>query len=422
MDLFLQIFVSVLAVMVFVGFVNEKTLKLPTEIALLISSLVASVVLIAISSFVNLSYLKDVFSLELLNDFLVEGFLCFMLFSGASSITFHKLKSRLKIISVMAIITTILSATIYGFLTYGIFMLLGVTELDLMQCFLIGAIISPTDPIAAMSILRKVGLPKDTGLVIEGESLFNDGVGIALFVAVGTTIKASSQSIDFVSFSTLLFEEIVGAIVVGIVISFLLYYLFKKTKDTNRQIFISLLAVSSAYIICTYFGFSSAIASVVCGIYFATHTRKKENEETTAFQVYRDFWGVIDDMLNNFLYVLLGLTAISILIYAQVNIKPIIVAVICNIIARYAGVLIVSIFTKNKPDGLTTMKFVNLLTWSGLKGALSLALAISSRAYFSIETYHTVLVSVFAVVLFTTLVQGLSIGRFYTKHYKNKTA
>lgn len=240
--------VIMLAIVVFFGFLNEKTVQLPTEIALLLSGLAISVFIIVMGIEVGNS--SNEMSEFLLDKFLVEGILCFMLFAGACKLRYCDLKKQLKLISCMAIISTLLATAIYGALIYGIATLIGLTQLSFLECLLLGCIVAPTDPIAAMSILKKAGLPEDIALAIEGESLFNDGVGVALFAIMSGIISGSNNSVTVGSFVQLITKEILGALLVGAIISLLLYKLFTLTTDIYRQIFISLLAVSLSYVLC----------------------------------------------------------------------------------------------------------------------------------------------------------------------------
>ncbi len=411
--------VIMLALVVFFGFLNEKTIKLPTEIALLLAGLVISIVVIIGLQITGDSYYETVPDF-LLDKFLVEGILCFMLFAGACRLRYCDLKKQLKLISFMAIISTIIATAIYGTLIFGLASLLGLTELSFLECILLGCIVAPTDPIAAMSILKKAGLPEDIALTIEGESLFNDGVGVALFAIVSGIISGTNDSVTAVAFVELIGKEIIGALIVGGVVSILLYKLFVLTSDIYRQIFISLLAVSFSYVSCEAWGFSSAIAAVVCGISFATYMDKPESKDPEIFRVYRDFWDVIDSLLNSTLYVMLGLTFINLVLFASGNYLWILLAIVVNILARYIGILIGSLPIKEKPQQLKQIPFTNLLTWAGLKGALCLALAMSAEDYLSAGAFQVILIATFGVVLFTTLGQGLTIGTFYKKQYLNK--
>ncbi len=413
-EILLMPIVVMLGIVVFAGYVNEKTVKLPTEIALLLVGLFISIIIIAGVELSGNAHLLETADF-MLDKFLVEGMLCFMLFAGACKLRYCDLKKQLKLISCLAIISTLIATALFGFVIYGIAMLLGLTQLSLMECVLLGCIVAPTDPIAAMSILKKAGLPEDIALAIEGESLFNDGVGVALCAIMTSIISGSSSSVTPSVFVQLIAKEILGALFVGAVASLLLYKLFTLTQDVYRQIFISLLAVSFAYVACEAWGFSSAIAAVVCGISFATYMDKPERKNPEAFLVYRHFWEVVDSLLNSTLYVMLGLTFVNLAIYAKGKISWVLLAILINIVARYVGIFLGSMPIKEKPQGLKQVPFTNLLTWAGLKGALCLALAMSVEAYLSVEAFQIILVATFGVVMFTTLGQGLSVGWFYKK-------
>lgn len=402
-----------LTVVIIAGYLNEKTIQLPNEIALLFAGLIISIAAIILYRVFGIAEPRDSMPKYLLDEFLVKGVLCFMLFSGACELKFKDLKTQFRLISCLSLVTTILSAFFYGGLVY-----LAATLLHLPVHFenalLLGCIVAPTDPIAAMSILRKVGLPEDIALTIEGESLFNDGVGVALFVVVSNTIKSAGESGNVaLNFLGLLSKELFGAIVIGFVISFLLYQIFLRTKDEFRQIMVSLLAVSASYVVCEYVGCSPAIASVICGIFFATYMDKPEQEDPSRFYTYRHFWATVDALLNSILYVMLGLTFMNVFRYTDNNMIWIVIAVVACIVARYAGVLVSVLAIKKKPQNYKVIPFTNLLTWAGLRGALCLALAMDTHYFVKPDTFQTILVCTFAVVMFTTVLQGLTIGKFY---------
>ncbi len=411
----LFVFVIIMCILVFVGYINEKTLKLPTEIMLLVVSLIIGLCYILISYAINPNHTVRGFPIDYLSDFLVNGVLSFMLFSGSCGITFSILKNKLKIVSLLALVTTALSTFIFGSVAYAFTYLLGFTTFSFIECLLLGAIISPTDPIAATSILKKVGLSDDLVVTIEGESLFNDGVGIALFIAISSALTNTSSSINPLSFFAVLGREIFGAIAVALIISWAMLYFFKRTNDKFRQICISIFALTLAYVICQYCNFSGAISSVVCGISFATITAKESEKRPNDFTLYYNFWEVIDNLLNYVLYIILGLFFVNIYLYTENNILIIGVAILSGIIARFLGVFFVSIGIKVLPENLSKGRFSSLLTWAGLKGGLSLALMIESSKLVSTATFDSMIISVFAIVIFTTAIQGLTVEQFYKK-------
>lgn len=402
-----------LTVVILAGYLNEKTIQLPNEIALLFAGLIISVVAIILYRIFGIAEPRDSMPQYLLDEFLVKGVLCFMLFSGAYKLRFCDLKTQFRLITCLSVLTTILSAFFYGGIVYLVATLLHL-PCHFENALLLGCIVAPTDPIAAMSILRKVGLPEDIALTIEGESLFNDGVGVALFVVVSNIIKGAGEQGNIVlNFLGLLGKELFGAIAIGFVISFLLYQIFLRTEDKFRQIMVSLLAVSSSYVICEYVGCSPAIAAVVCGIFFATYMDETEQKTPSKFYIYRNFWSTVDALLNSILYVMLGLTFMNVFRYTDNNIIWIVIGIVACVAARYGGVLVSALVIKEKPQNYKVIPFTNLLTWAGLRGGLCLALAMDTHSFVKPDTFQTILVCSFGVVIFTTVLQGLTIGRFY---------
>lgn len=405
--------VLILMFIVLLGFINEFTLKLPTEIGLMLYAFFVGVIFLLIDCLTTNTILTDfrarAHSVSL-DDFLMHGVLCFMLFAGSCRMRKRDFRKNLKLISSLALLTTLAGAVIYGLLFYGVVYLLKL-PLTLPMCLLLGSIIAPTDPIAATSILPKFGLPKETGFVIQGESLFNDSVGVALYVCFKSmVVKASDQQ----GFFIVMFRELIGAAVVGIVISLLLFQLFRTTKDEYRQISISLLAVAAAYVICEYFGFSGAIASVICGITFGTETEKYAEQHNVPMYAYHHFWEILDTQLNRILYVMLGLSFFPVL-----NIKHILIlAVICiaiNLIARSASVGLSCIVCPALPDHYSKSQFITLLTWGGMRGGLCLALAMESSHLLPEPAYNIIIACTYLVIFFTTIVQGLTMPGIYKK-------
>ncbi|MBR3134135.1 MAG: sodium:proton antiporter [Clostridia bacterium] len=414
MEGILTIFVFLVFIIVITGILNEKVLKISNNIALLIVSFCISILLLIGNKLDLIS--NDFFVFTSLNrlhldEILLEGVICFMIFAGASKIQFTKLVSNYKSISMLAILTTILSSMIYGVLFYTVSTVFKI-GLDLATCFLLGSIISPTDPIAASSILNKLGLPKGISSVIEGESLFNDGIGVALFAFIQNIItNAKSQN-----FLWLVTKNISGALVIGLFSSFILFKLTKKTKEPNLHILISLMNVSFCYVICEHFGFSGVIASVVCGIYFSYQNKKCERwkKVVDSNNLYIDFWNTIDELLNSVLFVLIGLTAFIIPInYKIIWIIP--TAIIVNFISRYVSVFISGVILgdDNIPNKYSIKDFTKLMTYTAMRGGVSLALAFSTNAFLNEKEYNIILNATLITILFTTIVQGMLIPVVY---------
>lgn len=419
-DLLLKFFVVAMGCIVVVGLINGSTFKLPTPIALMFLSSLGGVAIVAVQG-LGLGPAADAVSSAVkdfsLDSYLMDGVLCFMLFAGASTLKFSDLKRSARMVTALSVFATLLSALFYGVLFYGVILLLHL-DLSFMSCFLLGCIVSPTDPIAAMSILKKIGLPEELAMVIEGESLFNDGVGVALFVTVAGIMTKTSEG----NFFTVFARELFGAIAIGVIISFLLDLIFAKTDARFRHVYLSLLAVSMSYVICNFFGFSGAIASVVCGIFFATNLSKKEDPESEALQYYDYFWQVLDNLLNNLLYVVLGISIFDVILEARTIPNVLLLggsAIVVNFIAREGGVFIGSLPGGKLPLSWKRSSFTHLLSWSGLKGGLCLALAMGTRSMVPEADYQIMQFCTYCIVYFTTIIQGLTVGRIYLKLEKN---
>ena len=241
MDHLLLLSAITLGIVVLIGFINEKFFHLNYEISLLLFSVLIGICLTVSVSLIRKESVKDflqgiqVFDLEA---FLMKGVLCFMLFAGSCHLKLSQFREFARPIGVLAIVCTLLGAVIYGLLFFAVASVFRL-PFTLPVCLMFGSIIAPTDPIAATSILKKFGLPRQTGFLMEGESLLNDGVGVALF-AVFTGIVTAQKSGGFF---VIMFREIVGAVLVGSAVTWLSFLLFKSTSDKRRRIMITLFAV-----------------------------------------------------------------------------------------------------------------------------------------------------------------------------------
>jgi len=412
--------IIVLVFIVGIGLLNERVFHLQSDIALILFSLIIALVLLAVRSFSNLESLNSF--IDQLGDFgfeeyLMDGVLCFMLFAGASKVNMSKFKQNIRPISLLALLTTVISSVFYGVLFYLVSLLFKL-PLDLTSCILLGCVVSPTDPIAATGILNKIGLSKNVCSIIENESLFNDGTGVTLFIFVRSLITKSSQA----NFFALFLKEILGAIAVALVFSFLFFSLLKLTRDPIKYILISLLNVSLVYIVCEHLGFSGVIASVVCGMYFsyAMGKIKRRVEVIDQRDYYKDFWEILESMLNAVLFVMIALLVLNLKLseYALLLLPA---SILLIILSRAFGVFISSLLTGKKMPGNYSLKeYVALMTWSALKGGLSLALALGTKEFLPENVYLIFLNVTYITIFFTVLVQGLSIKKVYFALEENK--
>jgi len=409
----LPFIVIVMGLVTGLGFLNEKVFKLTHEIGLMLLSVILGGVLLIIG--VNVSgesvftILTSVHIMDI-EDFLLHGFLCFMLFAGCSHMHLRDFKEQARQVTVLSILATLLCAIFYAVLFYGFSLLVGL-NFSFPMCLMFGSIVAPTDPIAATSILSKFGLPKKTGFLIEGESLLNDGVGVALFVCFSGMVTAEKSGGFFEVFA----RELFGAIGIGVAISLVTFLIFYFTKVKKLQIYVSIFAVSCAYLLCEYFDFSGAIASVVCGVLYATFIAKAEDKgKEWDLNEYDIFWKVADNLLNAILYVIMGLSFVRILQMEHVLILSL-GAIAMNLIARAASVGVSTFVMGPIPDGFGRWNFIKLLTWGGLRGGLCIALAMSTKGMISSDQYCIILGCTYAIAFFTTVVQGLTMRKVYAR-------
>ncbi|MGN0676616.1 MAG: cation:proton antiporter, partial [Ruminococcus sp.] len=302
--------ILILFLIAFISIMNEKFFHMQNDIALLFFSLIISLVIISAGFFSGSEVIKEKisntgnFGFE---SYLMDFVLCFMLFAGASKVNMKKFRQNIKAISLLALLATIVSSAVYGFLFRLSAFLIGI-NMDIWTCILLGCIVSPTDPIAATGILNKLGLSKNVTSVIENESLFNDGTGVALFVFVKSIVSQNGES----NFILLMLKEVLGAFGVAIAVSFILFRLLTLSGNPLNHLLISFIDVSLVYMICEHSGFSGVIASVVCGMYFSykMDSIKRRRMVEDPHNLYIIFWEVADNIFNSVLFVMIGISVL----------------------------------------------------------------------------------------------------------------
>lgn len=387
------------------SYINYRFIKLPTTIGVLIIAIICSLILIAISS---LGYIQFEKSAELVissidfDQTLMHGMLSFLLFAGALHVNIDDLAKQKWVIISLASIGLVFSTFLIGSFTWIIFNLLNV-DLDYIYCLVFGALISPTDPIAVLGILKKAGIPKSLETKVVGESLFNDGIGIVVFLVL-IEIAFSGHKFDLSSVLVLFLTEAVGGAVFGFVIGWIVYKLLQTVDNYHVEILMTLALVMGGYTLAIYLHLSGPIAIVIAGLLIGNRGRILAMSDKTRDNL-DTFWELIDEILNVILFVLIGLEILIIsfsinYIYASLLIIPVIL--FSRFITVFIPVTILKYLRDFSPNA------IKIMTWGALRGGISVALALSIPA----GTEREIIVSItYIVVVFSIIVQGLTISR-----------
>lgn len=387
------------------AYINFRYLKLPNAIGLMLVSLLFSLGIIGVSYVVPSLKVNVAHILNGINfsELLLEVMLSFMLFAGAIHIKFKDLKAEKLSIMLFSTLSVIISTFIVGYSSYwllGIFNL----EVTIIQCLLFGALISPTDPIAVLSILKTAGVTKSLETKIAGESLFNDGVAVVVFITILQLAKPDAD-VSFLSVATVFGQEAIGGIILGGIVGWVGYKLIASIDSYNVEVLITLAVVMGGYSLAHYTHVSGPLAMVIAGLITGNHGKRLGMSDITAEYVDK-FWELTDEILNALLFVLIGLELLVINTDTTIIIIGTILIFIV-LITRYISVLIPSLLIRLKEE--FTPKTNLILTWGGLRGGISIALALSIPAELGKDIWVTI---TYVIVCFSILVQGMTIGKF----------
>ena len=383
------------------AYVNHRVLKLPFVIGLFLISTILSLIILSTKVWFHLpiDQITQHVKLIQIDKVVLDYLLGFLLFAGALHTNFKKVKNNLKAISIFAIFGVLASTFIIAGLLYVVANLLSV-ELEFIYCLLFGALISPTDPIAVMGILTKANVPENIESTIVGESLFNDGIGVVVFLALLQTLNTGQFSIG--DFSFLFMQEAVGGILSGLLLGYFLHVLLKSIDHYETEILLTLAFVMGGYLLCNYFHVSGALAMVVMGLITGNFKHDIAMSDTTQEYVHK-FWELIDVILNAILFIIIAFVLLLIALkieYILLGIISILIVLLSRVVVIYIPILTASKFFK------LTVKDAKLLTWGGLRGGLSLALVLSLPES---EAKSILLIITYCCVLFSIIVQGLTI-------------
>jgi CPA1 family monovalent cation:H+ antiporter len=384
------------------SFINHRYIRLPTSIGIMLIALVFSLGML-LFEYLGWSTAKHAHRLLGSVDFdetLLHGMLSFLLFAGALHVNLGDLARQKRIIGILATLGVAISTLIVGLLTWLILHGLGF-ELSLLYCLLFGALISPTDPIAVLGILKATSAPKSLETKIVGESLFNDGIGVVLFIVL-LGLATGQQELSGASVALMVLKEAVGGIVLGLLIGIAGYWMLARSDSYQVEVLITLGVAMGGYSLAGAIHTSGPIAVVVAGLLIGNHGRLLAMS-TDSVEHLDTFWELLDEILNAVLFMLIGLEVLILSISGEYLLAGALV-IPAVLFARWVcvgvPVRILSRFREFSPNSITIM------TWGGLRGGISIALALSIPAG---PERDVILFITYSVVVFSVLGQGLTI-------------
>ena len=408
MSLF-EIIAILLTLAALFSYINCRTIKLPTTIGIMLIALLFSLGLIFLGKFFPglRAWATELLTSVDFDETLLHGMLAFLLFAGALHININDLTSQYRIIAGLATFGVLTSTFIVGTLTWILINpVLGI-NLSALYCYLFGALISPTDPIAVLGIMKTAGASPSLKTKISGESLFNDGIGVVVFLVM-LNIATGGHEIDPGQILLLFMQEAVGGALFGFVAGYLVYFMLKQIDNYQVEVLITLALVSGGYALAETLHFSAPIAVVIAGLLIGNQGRQFAMSDTTREHLDK-FWELVDEVLNAVLFVLIGLE-VMVISFSFSVLAAGGLAVLIVLTARFISVSIPILFLKKFRT--FSPNVIKILTWGGLRGGISVALALSLPTG---EQRQMILAITYCVVVFSILVQGLTIGKVVSR-------
>jgi len=412
---------DIIALLVFLAavftFINIHYLKLPATIGLMILALAMSVTI------VGAGYIWEDLRIGAENimrnfDFsevLLNIMLSFLLFAGALHTDLNKLKEEAWPVLILATIGTLVSTFLVGTSIYYVLQLLDIGfTVDYIYCLLFGALISPTDPIAVLAILKRTNISKNLSIKIEGESLFNDGIGVVVFltilaIATGGSGHGGGEEITASSVAFLFGKEVLGGVVMGLGLGFFGYWILDLIDNEHMELEVlttlALVLVGSQ--LAAHIHISGPLAMVVMGLVIGRGNSHDSGEEGIAGEYVMKFWELVDESLNAILFILIGLEMLIIpfkLPYLLAGISAIVVVLLCRFVGVALPITVMRLFRKFEQGTIL------ILTWGGLRGGISVALALSLPNSLG-DTKDLFVAITYSVVVFSILVQGMTVEK-----------
>lgn len=409
MDYFIIAAILVLISALF-GYINVRFLKMPNTIGLMFITIVFTLIIFAISYFDDTLLNAEKFIITQI-DFkvvLLDIMLSFLLFAGALHTNFEQLKVQRWPVLVFATFGVITSTFLVGIVIYFMLPLIGL-PVDFIYCLLFGALISPTDPIAVLGILKQAGVPKKLETKIVGESLFNDGVGVVVFLTIYKIADLGIANVSALDVAKLFGLEVIGGILLGLILGWVTYRLMKSIDDYDIEVIITLATVMFGTVVAQKLHVSAPLAMVTAGLVVGNDTVRGTAMSKTTETYVDKFWELIDILLNTILFVLIGMEILVLTLEGKFILAGLL-AIPLVLICRFASLLMPIKFFEKRLDFVPKTNLI--MTWGGLRGGISIALALGLTEVMHRDLF---LVITYVVVVFSILVQGMTVGALVKK-------
>jgi CPA1 family monovalent cation:H+ antiporter len=398
----LTVLISISAVF---AYINHRFIRMPFVIGLFFLSTILSVFIVAAKNLdaVHFQDVKYILETSDVSGFILDIMLGFLLFAGSLHTNWSNIRSQVKAVSLFAVGGVLGSTIIIGAALFGICQWFGV-PIGIIHCLIFGALISPTDPIAVLGILKKANVPEKIESTIVGESLFNDGVGVVVFIALLQTLQLNSSSIDYLNFGILFLQEAVGGIAFGLLLGFILYRMLRSIDNYEAEILLTIAFVMAGYSLSNYMHLSGALSMVVMGLFVGNYNQRIAMSDITLEYVNK-FWELVDVILNAILFILIAFVLVVIdfkTTYLIIGAISVFIVLLSRVVVVYIPVAFFSRFLNIK------LKEAQIVVWGGLRGGLSIALVLSLPRS---EARDLLVIATYACVVFSILLQGLTIEK-----------
>jgi CPA1 family monovalent cation:H+ antiporter len=411
---FVQLLAILFGITAIGGYLNAKFIRLPTSIGLLLFSTLLSVAIL-VANKLHIADLHGIAKLVSQVDFeqmLLHGVLSILLFAGSLHVNIQDLKNHKYSILSLSTLGVILATFLTGFIIYSVTQVIGV-HIGFLYCLLFGALIAPTDAVTVLGILNESSAEPALKHRITGESLFNDGTGVVLFITIlGLAFNPEEAHMSYWLIPVHLLKEIIGGAVIGFVVAWISNMILKTIDNYEVEITITIALALISYALAEYCSVSAPIATVVAGLVMGNKGRKYSMSDKTREHV-DTFWELLDEIINSVLFVLIGLELVLINVSTNMLLMGVI-SIVAVLIARYFSIIGSSFFLI--PVGFEIKNTPVLMTWGGLRGGISVALVLSLPAF---EFKELLIAMTYMVVVFSIVVQGTTFGPLI-KNYGKK--